>query len=288
MRRVVVASAVAIASALVWPTFSSLDTESSSEAFSNSLVAVTMDVVAVECPAGFDNGHGDGACLAFDGQIPGPSIVVEAFTSTRVTIRNRVAETIDALNVSQATKDSLREARVSWHRHGAHVAAGMDGVDAAPGTLVVDSAVGSGETFTYESEHRYVGGWHYHDHVMFTGAAHGMARGLFGSLVVVPPGQAPDHVFDLHFLDAGPNGGLGMNGAAMPGQDFIVNLVGLGDRWWTVRLENPDGSLRSEEQVGPGTSVALRVNDAAAGVYEWEATPPFRPGTTFRGQVTVA
>lgn len=263
--------------------------ETESEANSPPVGPITtyaMDVVAMECPLGYDNGHQDNVCLAYDGVIPGPGLVVEAFGHTQVTINNRIADTIDSTSAAAPTRDALREARVSWHRHGVHVQPGMDGVDTPPGSAITDSTVAPNDSFTYASQHRYVGGWHYHDHVMFTQHNGGIERGLFGAILVVPPGQVPDHLFDLHLLDAGPNGGLGMDATVDQGDEFVIALAGLGNAWWTVVLYHPDGSTLFEASVGPGTSTAWRIRDADEGAYTWQALNALQPGTTFEGKVT--
>lgn len=249
-------------------------------------VNLTWDVVAINCPAGYNNGHAaDDVCLAYNGQIPGPVVMVERDQSTNVTIRNRIAETLANVTAPQAVKDELAAASISWHRHGVSTPAGEDGTDAPPGTNIIPSVVPPGGEFTYHSFHNFPGAWHYHDHVMWGGGAHGPERGLFGSILVVESGAQPDHVFDLHLLDAGPNAGLGLNANVEAGEAFVLMAVGLGDRWWDVELTDPAGTVIHETTIGPGTSEAMWVGESVAGAYTWRATTPFQPGVTRTGVV---
>lgn len=267
-----------------------------------------VEIVAMQCPAGYDNGQADDICLAYNGQIPGPTWVFEAGERVNISLHNRVAETLQALDREGQDLPDVADARYSLHRHGLSLDACSDGVAQPVGTSVCDSTVGPGGSITYTFDTLFPGFWHYHDHshTFSVSPEHGpilggegVERGLWGSFLVLPPGDTTDHVFDLHLMDAGANGGLGLDGAAKAGQRFDLNVVGLGylHRFYDVRLEDPDGGTVGEAMVGPGVSRGITAVAARPGTYKWTAegittASPYGviPSTpeTFTGTITVS
>lgn len=241
-----------------------------------------VDVTAIRCPEGYDNARADNICLAYNGQIPGPTWVFQAGESVTITLHHRVADTLEALGEDAQGGAYLAKARYSLHRHGISQDACSDGVAQPAGTSVCDSTVGPGENVTYTFGTLFPGFWHYHDHShTFTASSaqgpilgrEAVERGLWGSLIVLPTGEATDRVFDLHLTDAGANGGLGLEALAQPGERFDINVVGLGSyhRFYDVRFEDPDGAIVGEVMVGPGVSRGITVHDARPGTYTWTA-----------------
>lgn len=240
----------------------------------------TLTAVALACE------NEDGVCLAFDGAIPGPALDVRLGDHVTLTLENRIAETIAALDAPQALKDRLSEASVSFHVHGTSVSADMDGVAAHPGTKLVESVAKPNGSFTYRFRAAFQGAWHYHDHVLGADGMEGTQRGLYGGLVIRGGGEAtPAALLDLHLHDAGPNSGRGLEATVPAGKPFEILVAGLGDNVWTVTLEDPSGDLVGKFDIGPGVSERFRVASAKAGVYTWTAT--WGPDS-FEGEVTAA
>lgn len=110
------------------------------------------------------------------GSLPGPELRVGQRDLVEVTLTNRdIAE------------------GVSIHWHGVDVPNGEDGVAGA-----TQAAVLPGESFTYRFVAAEVGTYWYHTH---QGSAEGIRRGLFGVLVVLPPGgvaESLDLAVPLH------------------------------------------------------------------------------------------
>lgn len=213
----------------------------------------TWEVTATSCP------FLDGVCLAYDGQVPGPTLDVNLGDTIVITLVNRIAETLPA-----GAPASLATARVSWHVHGMSVTIGDDGV----GT----SSAPPGGSFTYTARAAFAGTWHYHDHVIGLDGDEGSHRGLYGGLIV-RNGAEPraDHVFDLHLLDGGANGGRGLTGAASAGESFELLAVGLENLHWAVTLKDPSGAIVGTFDAWPGLSGRIHVDDAQAGIYQWTA-----------------
>lgn len=248
---------------------------------------IALDVVAIPCPEGFDNLHDeDDVCLSYGGAIPGPTLVVREDMPVEITLTNRIDETLDTLPVDASVKDALTGTRISLHTHGQGVAAGLDGVAAIEGTALVDSSVGPGESFTYALLPLYPGPWHYHDHVMGPDGAHGQARGLYGSILVLEEDEPSPEVLDLHLLDGGAHNGLGLDATAAAGERFDLVVVGLGNTWADVTLTTPAGVPLGTWAIGPGVSHRFVVADPLEGVYTWRATSPFFPGG-LEGTITV-
>lgn len=263
---------------------------------------ITVDIEAVTCPPGYDNEAEDEVCLAYDGQIPGPSFVFEQNQRVELTLRHRVNQTITALDPAPGVAKELRNARYTLHRHGVNLDACEDGVARPRGTEICDSTVGPegangpNGSITYTFETSFPGFWHYHDHALELDAgsetpnlAGPMAehRGLFGSFLVLEPGEETDHVFDLHLLDTGPNGGLGLNGTVEAGERFDLIATGLGDLPWTVSLQGPEGTQLGSYEIGPGVARGFTIEDAQPGTYTWTAQTLFLDAFTFTGEVTV-
>lgn len=103
------------------------------------------------------------------GSLPGPELRVDQGDLVEVTLHNA---DIDA--------------GVTIHWHGFDVPAGEDGVAG-----VTQDAVLAGESFTYRFVATDPGTYWYHTHQV---SAEGVRRGLYGTLVVLPPGGVPEAV----------------------------------------------------------------------------------------------
>jgi FtsP/CotA-like multicopper oxidase with cupredoxin domain len=112
--------------------------------------------------------------LAYNGQVPGPTIRVTEGDTLRVILRNELDEP------------------TSIHWHGLHVPNAMDGVPP-----LTQEAVPPGGSFTYEFPVSHAGTFMYHSHV---DAAEQIGRGLYGPLIVDPqPGATEPTQFDQEF-----------------------------------------------------------------------------------------
>lgn len=294
-------TSVALLVVLAWAPSGALPlNELSSSTAEDGQRVIEVPVQAVDCPDGYDNGATDDVCLAYDGQIPGPTWVLGKGQDAQVRLSHDVESTIADLDVDAELAEELAEARYSLHRHGVSVANCEDGVARPLGTDVCGSTVGPpgaiepAGSVTYNFTADFAGPWHYHDHAkgVDVGAAvqpvlgsEAVERGLFGSFVVLEDPEASDHVFDLHLLDAGANGGLGLDETVGEGERFDVLVVGLGDHAWDVRLEHDEEGTVAEVAVGPGVSRSMRVEDARPGTYTWTATSPMVG--VYDGEVTV-
>lgn len=228
---------------------------------------VALEAVAFAC----DHAP-DGVCLAYDGVAPGPLLDVMVGDEVEVTLVNRVAETVAALDAPADVKARLAAADVSFHVHGVAVAADMDGVAAHPGTLLAQSVAPPGGSFTYRFRAAFAGPWHYHDHVLGHDGSEGAARGLYGSLVVRDPTEPrPDRTLDLHLHDAGANLGQGLDAQVAAGERVELLVVGLGNTVWDFELADPQGATLARLAVGPGMSERVVVPQAEAGAYRWRA-----------------
>lgn len=216
------------------------------------------DVTAVACPSV----GGDGVCLAYDGQIPGPTLDINLGDTVVLTLTNRIAETLPV-----GAPAFLATSPVSFHVHGTAVSAAKDGVMAHAGTQLVESVAHPGGSFTYTFRAAFAGTWHYHDHVLGIDGAEGTARGLYGALLVRNGAEArPDRVVDVHVHDDAIN--LGASGpTAAIGEDLDIVVVGLGSRVWAVTVKDPAGATLATLRLGPGVSERVHVADADAGAY---------------------
>ena len=231
---------------------------------------VTLEVTATSCPYAH---AGEYLCLAYGGQVPGPTLDANLGDTLVVTLVNRIADTVWSTNASLATKARLANASVSWHVHGTALANDMDGVDAQPGTDLVASVAGPGASFTYRARAAFAGAWHYHDHVLGFDGSEGVARGLYGGLVVRNGAEVrPDVTLDLHMLDTGANGGRGLVSTAAAGSDIEILVVGLENVIWQVELRDGAGAALWTYEVGPGMSARYLIEDAQPGAYTWRAT----------------
>jgi FtsP/CotA-like multicopper oxidase with cupredoxin domain len=228
----------------------------------------TLEVTAAACPY---KAQGEWLCLAYNGQIPGPMLDVDLGDTISITLVNKIAETIWQTNASDLTKARLANASVSWHVHGTAVPNEMDGIDAHPGTSLLRSVAEPGGSFVYVTRAAFAGAWHYHDHVLGFDGAEGVARGLYGGLVVRNGAQLrPETSLDLHLLDSGANGGRGLDASVAQGTSFEILLVGLENFVRTVELRHPGGAIE-KKTVGPGMSDRFVVAEAQAGDYVWRA-----------------
>lgn len=263
---------------------------------------ITVDITAIPCPEDYDNTFDDDVCLGYDGQIPGPTWVFEQGDRVNLTVTHDVARSVGDLDVPEALAFDLATSRYTLHRHGVNVAPCEDGVAQPRGTEICDStlgpegAPGPDGSITYTFETSFPGSWHYHDHALGLDAggerdnlAGPMAehRGLWGTFLVLEPGESTDHVFDLHLLDTGPNGGMGLNETIDAGERFDLIVAGLDDYPWSVSLTDPDGQEIAEYEIGPGVSRHFTVEDADPGTYTWEASTLFLDESPFEGEVTV-
>ncbi|HET6405213.1 MAG TPA: multicopper oxidase domain-containing protein [Candidatus Thermoplasmatota archaeon] len=216
--------------------------------------AFTLEVTAGACP------YGDGVCLAYNGQVPGPTFDVNLGDTLVVTLVNRIAETLPP-----GAAEHLARASVSWHVHGMAVSVANDGVG--------ESSAPPGGSFTYTTRAAFAGSWHYHDHVIGFDGDEGAGRGLYGGIIVRNGAEPrPDAVFDLHLLDAGPNGGRGLHGNVSAGSDFELLVIGLENIGWKVELRDPAGALVGRFDAWPGLSGRIVVEDAKPGSYVWRAS----------------
>lgn len=223
----------------------------------------TLDVTEVACATPRADGK---PCLAYNGQVPGPTLDVNAGDTLVIRLVNRGTEA------------------VSWHVHGMVLPTTMDGMRAHDGTMFEDAYAPPGGEFTYTVRAQYVGTWHYHDHVLGNDGKEGMSRGLFGALLVRNGAEArPDVTLDLHVMDKA-DGWSRLNATVPIGADVDVAVVGLGDGVWNVTLRSPAGVVVGNTLVGPGVSERLHIEDAQVGDYTWTAKYLFY---THTGKVSV-
>jgi FtsP/CotA-like multicopper oxidase with cupredoxin domain len=137
--------------------------------------------------------------LAFNGQVPGPTLRAHQGDLIEVTLVNR-----------------LPEQGVTVHWHGVDVPNASDGVAG-----VTQDAVPPGGRFVYRSRAEQAGSFWYHSH---QAASQEVARGLFGPLVILPSGAA----------DPGGAGGLDLPVMAHEWPTTRGNLVAFGT-WDTLR-----------------------------------------------------
>jgi FtsP/CotA-like multicopper oxidase with cupredoxin domain len=130
------------------------------------------------------------------GSLPGPELRVTQGDPVEVTLRNA---------------DIAAGATIHWH--GYDVPAGEDGVAG-----VTQDAVRPGESFTYRFATPDAGTYWYHTHQV---SAEGVRRGLFGTLVVLPPSGVPESVdltVPLHTL----GGAVLLGGSDVPATSTVA------------------------------------------------------------------
>jgi FtsP/CotA-like multicopper oxidase with cupredoxin domain len=112
----------------------------------------------------------------YNGTIPGPTLEANAGDKIVINLRNDTAHP------------------VSIHTHIVEFAQAQDGVDAT-------SVAMPGQTVTVEWQATFAGAFPYHDHAM---EAEGVARGMFGALIVHAPDEAEanEHVVVMGDFDA--------------------------------------------------------------------------------------
>lgn len=233
--------------------------------------AIELTVTALRCDDGDADPVADDVCLAYNGQIPGPLLDVNAGDRLVVTLRNEIASTIAAATSDTALIARLSTVDVSWHVHGTALSASEDGVASHAGTQLVASVAPPGGSFTYHTRLAFNGSWHYHDHVLGADGAEGIHRGLYGGLIV-RSGAEPraDAVLDVHLLDDTDADTRNVSMRVARNTSFEVLIVGLEDLIWSnVQLRhNATGSTPLDTvTVGPGMSDRMRIENALPGVY---------------------
>ena len=167
----------------------------------------------------------------FDGTVPGPELRVVQGDRVRVTLVNRlpVATTL--------------------HWHGVRVPNAEDGVAG-----LTQDAVAPGASFTYEFVAADAGTYWYHSH---QDTGNQIAAGLFGALIVEPPGghtaETEDRTVLLHDATDGSN---------------------------TVALNGSTGDVHLDAR--PGRTVRLRVIDAVVPGMDGTAQAPVLLGAPYR------
>jgi FtsP/CotA-like multicopper oxidase with cupredoxin domain len=177
----------------------------------------------------------------YDGTVPGPELRVTQGDRVRVTLVNRLA------------------VATTVHWHGVRVPNAMDGVAG-----MTQDAVAPGASFTYEFVATDPGTYWYHSH-QNTGAQ--LPAGLFGALVVEPPGgHVPEDVDRTVLLhnSSGDRGRIAVDGAvgdlhvdARPGQTVRLRII-------DAVASGMDGATEAPVLLGaPYRVVALDGNDLA-------------------------
>jgi len=143
---------------------------------------------------------------AFNGSVPGPELRVNQGDRVRVTLMNHLAES------------------TTIHWHGVAVPNSQDGVAG-----VSQDAVPSGGAYTYEFIANEAGTFWYHSHQQ---TEEQLPRGLFGALVVLPPGGSVAEQLDVTLMLHGSSGQVAINGSAdqirvpaLPGQTVRLRLI---------------------------------------------------------------
>jgi FtsP/CotA-like multicopper oxidase with cupredoxin domain len=199
--------------------------------------------------------------LTFNGTAPGPEFRVRQGDLVEVVLRNE--------NVDDG---------VTIHWHGVDVPNAEDGVAG-----VTQDAVLPGASYTYRFRAEQVGTFWYHSHQV---ASEEVQRGLFGALVIEPPGRQPT-VFDRVLLAHTFDGIATLNARDAP-QSLRVP-AGAPVR---LRLVNSDSALRrfsvsgtpfrvlaidGQDLNGPDPVERVSLPLAAGGRYDIGFTMPERP-----------
>jgi len=166
---------------------------------------------------------------AYNGQVPGPTIRVAQGDLVVVTLHNRLPE------------------GTSIHWHGLAVPNGEDGVAG-----VTQDAIPPGASATYSFVAAATGTYWYHSH---QDSAAQVGRGLYGPLIVDPPGAAPAGVADRTLIyDEWPLGLLGSR-APKAGDPLLITYT-------TYSVNGRTGAAITPVTWQPGQTVRLRLVDA--------------------------
>ena len=138
--------------------------------------------------------------MAYNGQIPGPTIKVDLGDKVNIVLENR-----------------LGNEPTSLHLHGMTLPNDMDGV---PG--ITQDAILPGDSFTYEFIVRNTGSNMYHSHFM---ADTQVPKGLLGAFIVADPKDPKVDLDTTMVLNDGPLG-FTINGKSFPGTAPIVASKG--------------------------------------------------------------
>jgi len=147
--------------------------------------------------------------LAFNGTIPGPTIIISEGDVAIVRLINKTPT------------------QVSIHAHGVHYDIKSDG------TLHTGSfAPPDGEyVYKWTAGPGTAGTWHYHDHVAFGSEVEGIERGLYGALIVRSRGEpTPDKEFVLFMIEETFNGRQCPRAEPGPGCDTPLLSAKVGQR----------------------------------------------------------
>ncbi|MCC6175717.1 MAG: multicopper oxidase domain-containing protein [Chloroflexi bacterium] len=155
--------------------------------------------------------------IAYNGQVPGPTIRVMEGDTLRVTLKNQL---------SQST---------SIHWHGLHVPNAVDGV---PG--VTQPPIEPGQSYTYEFQASHAGTFMYHPH---NNSVEQIDRGLYAPLIIDPATPTTTR-FDREYtmmLSAWDTNALLGSADNMPGMSMAYNYFTINGKAfpsiepWTVR-----------------------------------------------------
>ena len=229
------------------------------------------------------------AAWTYNGTIPGPTLEAIVGDTVVVTLVNRLAT------------------RVSVHAHGFGYAIDSDGsyesgAYAEPGGTY---------TYTFTTDCRSAGTWMYHDHVaseaamdgdggmgedMFMNSIEGIEKGLYGAVIVRPPGEPKVDREYVLFMDEympkytnlTPPEGMemyaGFNGRTWPGNPTLfayrgetvrIRLISIGTESHTFHLhghkwfDTGTGRWVDTKQVGPFETYELTVTAGENGPGEW-------------------
>jgi len=158
--------------------------------------------------------------IAYNGQVPGPTIRVMEGDTLRVTLKNELSKS------------------TSIHWHGLHVPNAVDGV---PG--VTQAPIEPGQSYTYEFQASHAGTFMYHPH---NNSVEQIDRGLYAPLIidpVSPPATRFDREYTMMLSAWDTNALLGGGGAdhAMDGMSMAYNYFTINGKAfpsnepWTVR-----------------------------------------------------
>ena len=158
--------------------------------------------------------------IAYNGQVPGPTIRVTEGDTLRVTLKNEL---------SQST---------SIHWHGLHVPNAVDGV---PG--VTQAPIEPGQSYTYEFQASHAGTFMYHPH---NNSVEQIDRGLYAPLIIDPVAPTATRfdreytmmlsAWDTNALLGGDGAGHAMGGMSMAYNYFTINGKAFpSNEPWTVK-----------------------------------------------------